>query len=91
MRKSHEFEAPQSFNLPPDKIDDYDFKVHINGKTHQLVLKDDYDRLQEWRAKDQSAIEAKDHEIVRLKAECERLQKRLLDFEGMTFSEKDPS
>ena len=44
-KKSHEFEAPQSFNLPPDKLSDYDFKVHINGKTHQLVLKDDYDKL----------------------------------------------
>jgi hypothetical protein len=42
-KKSHEFVT--GCNLPPDKIDDYDFKVHINGKTHELVLKDDYDKL----------------------------------------------
>jgi len=40
-----EFETPKGFNLPPDKIDDYDFKVHMNGKTHSLVLKDEYDKL----------------------------------------------
>jgi hypothetical protein len=46
-KKSHEFGSANFnlINLPPSKIDDYEFKVHINGKTHQLVLKDDYDKL----------------------------------------------
>lgn len=43
-KKTHEF-ASKGFNLPPDRLEDYDFKVHINGKTHALVLKDDLEKL----------------------------------------------
>lgn len=46
----------------------------------KMTFEQEIERLKSMRSKDQNAIEAKDHEIVMLKSECQKLTEQLSDF-----------